>query len=162
MNLDRCVVHSPACTFAHWKNVAILVWSRSADGPTARAATAFADELLHGNPMFSVIHVIEPGCGLPSPEGREAFLNAARQNRHRVACVGVLQLQSSVLATLMRALVRTVRTIMHGELNTIVEADVKALARELAIDHTTRTGHPISASELVMAIDETRRVATAA
>ena len=89
-------------------------------------------------------------------ETEHDFLEAARRNPDRVACIGMLQAQDGVVPTLMRTVMRTLRTLMQGRLNTIIEYDLEVLAHELARDHTDRTGLSISSNELMQAIAEVR------
>lgn len=153
--LDRTLIPNSGCAFAHWKNVAILVWGVSADGESARAATAFADELMQRYERFSVIHVSEIS-GLPTAEGREEFMAAARRGQNHAACVGLLLPHSGVIASMLLAFVRGIRTVLRGNMHLIAEREIKALVREFAPAHSGRTGVPVSMSELALAIDDAR------
>lgn len=146
---------------AHWRDVAIFVWCVRAEGATAKAATDIANELMRVHPRFSIVHVVEDTAGLPTPEGRDAFVAAAQKDHDRVACVGVLLPATSVVATLMRAFVRGVRTALRGQLKTVLEQDVAALVRNVAVVHERETGVRLNSSELTAAIAETRRLAAA-
>jgi hypothetical protein len=61
----------------------------------------------------------------------------------------------------MRAFVRGVRTVLRGRLKTVLEQDVAALVRNLALVHERETGVRLNSSELTAAIAETRRLAAA-
>lgn len=157
--LDRSLVPAPGYAFGHWKNVAILVWVGQADGERARAATDFADELMEQYDKFSIVHVADGNTGLPTPEGREAFVKAARNGHDRAACVGLLLPHTGVVTTMLLTFVRSIRTLVRGNLHVIAEPDVKALVRAFAPAHTERTGVAISMSELAAVIEETRALA---
>lgn len=109
--------------------------------------------------MFSVIHVSN-GAGFPTPEGRDAFVAAARKGQDRAACIGLLLPGAGIVANMVLAFVRGIRTLLRGNLHLIVARDVKTLVRELSPDHTARTGVSISMSELAMAIEEVRALAS--
>ena len=111
----------------HWKNVATFVWCARATGPSARAGVEFAGELSREYPQFSVLHVVEESAGLPTPEGREELVAVARRTKQAVACFGLLLPKSGVLATLLRAFVRGVRTVLRVPLEVMIDDDLAEL-----------------------------------
>ena len=147
------------CFVGLWNNVAITVWLARPDGEAAKATVGFAEELRKSYSRFSVLHIAEEGAGLPTLEGRDELVAGARNNTRAVACVGVLLPQSNVIANMLRVFIRGVRTLLRGEIHTIVEQDVEALARLVAELHLRGTGIRIVASDLVAAIEQARRLA---
>ena len=144
-----------------WNNVAITVWLARPDGETAKATVSFAEELKKTYSMFTVLHIAEKGAGLPTPEGRDELVAGARHNTESVACVGVLLPESSLLANMLRVFMRGVRTLLRGDLNTVLEQNVDTLARLVVELHVRRTGVRIVPRELAVAIEEARRLAAA-
>ncbi|HKP57721.1 MAG TPA: hypothetical protein VJV78_13410 [Polyangiales bacterium] len=147
---------------ALWNNIAITVWLARPDGETAKASVSCAEELKRTYSKFSVLHIAEEGAGLPTSEGREELIAGARNNARCVVCVGVLLPEGSVFANMLRVFIRGVRTLLRGELNTVLEQDVVALARLVVEIHVRGTGVRIAANDLVAAIGEARRLAVAA
>ena len=144
---------------AHWKNLALTVWTERPDGETAKASVSFAETLMPAYPKFSVVHIVEETAGLPTSEGRDELVSGARKNMSNVACVGLLLPELNVVATMLRVFMRGVRTLLRGELKTVVEQDVEALARQVVVLHERYAGVRIAPSDLVAAIGEARRLA---
>jgi len=157
--LDKYDAQPGAYTFAHWKNVAILVWYVRADGESARKATGFADQLIEKHDRFSVIHVVEETAGLPTSEGRDVLTAVARKNKQHLACAGLLLPRSPILAAMMRTFARSMGTILRGEIEIMIDHDMLALATGLAPVHATRTTVRCTPHDLVNAIEQARRFA---
>lgn len=157
-SLRNARVSGNVCAMAHWRSFAIVAWHLRADGATAREVTGFADLLIQECEIFSIVHVVEATAGLPTPEGRDELVAVARKNNRHVACVGVLMPDSQVVASMLRVFVRGVRTLLRGELETLVERDLATLSRKLADVHGRRTKEAIDAPELARAIESVRRL----
>lgn len=142
----------------HWRNVGIVSWQSRADAQAAREVVEFVDLLLPKYPMFSVIHVVEESAGLPTPEGRDTLIAPARENRERVACVGVLLPEAQIIATMMTVFVRATRTLLRGAVEIVVEQRVQPLISEVLKTHERRAGERLDAGGLLAAIVEVRRL----
>lgn len=143
---------------AHWRSFAIVAWQSRADGPSAKEAVRFADQLIGKTQKFSVIHVVEGTAGLPTPEGRNEFVAITKRHNDYVACVGVLMPESQVVASMLRVFVRGIHTLNPGALETIVEREVSVLARKVAQTHERRAAQRFDPIELESAIDAVRRL----
>jgi hypothetical protein len=119
----------------------------------------FTDQLLREYPTFSVVHVIEENAGVPTRAGRDGLVSTARAHQGQLVCVGALLPQAALLATLMRAFVRAVRTLLRGNLHIIIEQDLAELITQMVPLHVQGTGVRITGSELANAIGEARRLA---
>jgi len=157
-SLRNTRIKANICTMAHWQDFAIIAWQSRADGATAREVTEFADLLIEECETFSIVHVVEGSAGLPTPEGRDELVAAAKKNNQHVACVGVLMPESQVIASMLRVFVRGFRTLLRGALGTVVEGDLTTLARKVAEIHGRRTNAAIDAGELESAITSVRRL----
>lgn len=149
------------CFVGLWNNIAISVWTARPDGVTAKAFVSCAEQLKKTHPKFSVVHVFENGVGLPTSEGRDELVVGSRNNSDTLVCAGVLLLEGGVFATMMRAFVRGIRTLLRGDLNIVVEQDVDLLSRQLVDLHLRGCGVRISPSDLAAAIGTARRLALA-
>jgi hypothetical protein len=156
--LDKYELQPGAYAFAHWKNVAILVWCTRADADSARQATGFADQLVAKYRHFSVLHIVEDTAGLPTAEGRDALIAVARKHNQHLACAGLLLPRSSILASLLRAFARTMRTLLRNEIEVLIEQDVLELASSVALVHSGRTGVRVTQQELANAVAHTRKL----
>ena len=139
----------------------ITVWLARPEGETAKASIGLAEELKKNHAKYSVIHVVEPGAGLPTPEGRDELVAGARRNVGTVVCVGVLLPEGSVLSSMLRVFIRGIRTLLRGEMTTVIELDVDALARQVVEHHARGSGVRLVPRELAAAINEARRRAIA-
>jgi hypothetical protein len=140
------------------RNIAIVVWRSRAQGETVRAMREFVDQCMVQHQRFSIVHVVEEGVGLPTPDGREAFVSVGRLGKERLACVGILLPESSIIATTLRAFIRATSTVMRTGLPLIVEQDVRELARALAETHAAGTGLRVPSGEITQGIEATRRL----
>ena len=156
--LDRTLKPSDGCALGHHKNVSIVAWRMRADAAHVDAMAKFGEQLIPQYKVFSVIHVVEEAAGLPTSDGRDQFVAMRTRNKSALGVLAVLLPQSSVLATMLRAFVRGLRTILRGDLEVIVEQDLGRLTRELIRHHERRTGVKLEESELAAAIAETRRL----
>ena len=117
----------------------------------------FSTEATRSWPTYSSVHIIEEGAGIPTKDGREALVERARSNGSRVACAAALLPESSVMATLMRAFVRGVRTLTRGAIDIGIEQQAEALAHWLAPRHSERTGVAVSQLQLEQLIRDARK-----
>jgi hypothetical protein len=147
--------------FGQYKNVAIAVWLASADGKATTEMARFTDRIAQEWNAFSIVHVVEASAGLPTREGRDGLVATARSHQAHLASVGALLLQSSMLATLMRAFVRGIRTLVRGGIDIQIEQHAASLAGWMAPRHSERTGVRITVSELGGLIAVARDLAAA-
>lgn len=148
---------------AHWKNFALVSWQGRADAQAVRDLVGFADQLIPTYGMFTVIHVIGLGAGLPTPDGRDEFITSIRaKGRQHLACVGVLLPDSPIVAAMLQTFARASRTLLRGELETVVEHDRFALGRGVMKIHESRTNVRARTTELVEAVDELMRISRSA
>lgn len=152
----RTLVKPGAYTVAHFKNLAIIVWKGRADATLVREVSAFADRLLEQYSFFSVVHVVEETSGLPTPDGREALVNAGRKNEGRVACVGLLLPASPIVASMLRVSVRAMDKLVRNFVHVAVEPTLDALVVAVLDIHVRRGGVRLTAAELARAIQEAR------
>ena len=138
------------------KNIAIVAWRSRAQGESVRAMRDFVDQCIPQQQRFSIVHVVEEGVGLPTSDGREAFVSLGRLGKERMVCVGILLPASSIIATALRAFVRATGTVMRTGLPLIVEQDVRELARSLSETHAACTGVRVSPRDIVQAIESAR------
>jgi hypothetical protein len=143
--------------FYEWKNVAIIVWLGSADAGATRHMTQFTDRIIREWKAFSVIHVIEESAGIPTPEGRSGFVETGRAHKGHLVCAGALLPHTGVLATLMRAFVRGVSTLLRGFVEVQIEQAAGPLASWMAPRHSERTGVQVSALQFEECIAEARK-----
>jgi hypothetical protein len=142
--------------FGEWKDLAIVVWLASADENAAARMAEFTGRTARQWHKFSIVHVIEEGAGIPTRGGRDGIVATGRAHRENFACAGALLLQSGILATLMLAFLRGVRTLIRGGADIRIEEDVATLATWMAPRHSARTGTQISMAELSELIAEAR------
>jgi hypothetical protein len=152
---SRTAITDGVCARVHWHNVTIVVWCGRATRDAGEAVVAFADDLARAYPRFSILHVVEDGVGLPTPEGRAALINAARRPAIGLTCVGVLLPRGNLVATLFHTFMRSARTLLRG-LEIVVENDVPTLVRRFVAAHDAQTGMPVPAEELASAIELAR------
>jgi hypothetical protein len=158
---DRTQSEPGRYLFYEWKNVAVIVWLASADGRAARCMTQFTDRIIRDWKAFSVIHVIEESAGMPSREGRDGFVETGLAHKGHLVCAGALLPHTGVLATLMRAFVRGVSTLMRGSVEVQIEQAAAPLASWMAPRHSERTGVHVSALQFEECIAEARKRAAA-
>jgi len=156
--LSRSEAKKGEYAVAQWKNILFLVWCTRAERGNVKSARAFTEPLRREHAKFSVIHILEDTAGLPSTDGRDELVAVIRENTDRFACVGALLSESVVMASLLRAFVRGVRTLTRGELEVMIEHDVKLLVDALAPLHSKRSGVRVGPSELAEAIAEARKL----
>jgi hypothetical protein len=142
--------------FAQYQNIAIAVWLASADGDGTRAMARFTDRIMHDCGLFSIIHVLEASAGLPTSEARDTLVTTARAHREHLVSAGALLLQPSMVAMLMRAFVRGIRTLVRGEVAIQIERQASTLTDWMAPRHTQRTGVRVTTSELQALIADAR------
>lgn len=147
--------------FAQYENLAVAVWLVSADGAGTKQMASFTDRITREHHRFSIVHVLESGAGLPTREARDTLVATARSHRDHLACAGALLLQPGMVAMLMRAFIRGIRTLVRGEVDIQIEQHAATLAAWMAPRHTARTGVRLSPSELTALIDDARERATA-
>jgi len=153
---------TPNCFVAHFKNVAIFVWLGRADGETMAKVTKFADQLLVEYPRLSLLHVVGRNMGLPTREGRERIVAAARKNKQKIACIGVLVPHSGFYMRMLLTFLQALRTLLGGDTRTVVDRDAQALVRRFVAAHASQTSVAILADDLAQAIEEARLAAASA
>jgi len=157
--LSRSEAKKGEYAVAQWKNILFLVWCTRAERDNVRSARTFTEPLRREYARFSVVHVLEDTAGLPSADGRDELVAVIRENAERFACVGALLSESVVMASLLRAFVRGVRTLTRGELEVMIEHDFKVFANAFAPLHSKRSGVRVTATDLIQAIAEARKLA---
>ena len=123
-----------------------------------RAVVELGDQILLEHERFSTLHVMEEGVGLPTSDGRDAFVEAGRRGKEHLACVGILLPTSNIIATTMRAFARLTGTVLRTGVRLIVEQNAQDLARVFSEVHAARTGVTVSPAEILEGIASTRRL----
>ncbi len=147
--------------FAQYDNVAVAVWLTSADGPATQEMANFTDRIVRERNLFSIVHVLESGAGLPTREARDTLVATARAHREHLVSAGALLLQPGMVALLMRAFIRGIRTLVRGSVDIQIEQNAATLANWMAPRHAARTGTRLSASELASLVVDARERAAA-
>jgi hypothetical protein len=155
--LTRIQDNAGACLLAQWKNVVIIVWRGTADGPSTRECISFVDGVLREYATFSVIHVIESSAGVPRRDGRDGLLAAERGRRQQRACIGALLPEASIVSTLLGAFARGIRTLAKVDINLIVEQNLDKLVAQVVYLHVRDTGIRITSQELSDAVRQARQ-----
>jgi len=99
------------------------IWLSSADAADMAEMARFSAEVTRSWASYSSVHIIEEGAGIPTKDGpRKCLVERARSDaaaawRARAALLP----ESSVMATLMRAFVRGVRTLTRGAIDICIE-----------------------------------------
>ncbi|MET0387584.1 MAG: hypothetical protein ABW321_16565, partial [Polyangiales bacterium] len=132
------------CCFYALDNIVICVWLKPATSVEMTEMARFSDEVTQRWERYSSVHVIEDNSGVPTKDGRDTLIARARANKSRLACVAALLPEGNIMATLMRAFVRGVRTLTRGEIDIGIEQQPDALATWLAPRHSQRTGVTVS------------------
>jgi hypothetical protein len=154
----KTLIRSQSVVAAHLKNMAFVVWRARAVGESVKAVRDFVDQCIPRQDRFSIVHVVEDGVGLPTPDGREALVSLGRLGKERMVCVAVLLPATSIIATALRAFVRATVTVIRTGLPLIVEQDVRDLARSLSEMHAAGSKVRLSPTEIIEAIEATRRL----
>jgi hypothetical protein len=130
-----------AFAFHIWRNISIIVWHTQATGPAVERLAAVTREMMRDHPGgFSSVHIAKIGAPMPSPEGRQAFLDLLKVCTPQLKCAAVLIGGDGFWASALRGAATGLWLAFPKTFELNLSSDVDEVARWLAPKHEQKTG----------------------
>src|SRR3954466_3436239 len=91
-----------ALSFGVWKNFVIGVWSARG---TAEAVGSLGRTGRTLKEKYTSVHIIKNGAGLPTADGRAAFVELLKERTGKLACITVVLLGSGFWASAVQSMI---------------------------------------------------------
>ena len=135
----------------------MLLWASAPDAESVRAVAEVLPRRMAANGnQLSVIHVMYPGCSVPSQDARSELRAIGDRWREAIACIGLVVEGGGLWQSAWRGVLTGLVALSPARRTVCVVATLREIADWLPPHHRAKTGVALDRNELLAVLYDLR------